>query len=300
MACFQSLSYAQRAGTEGFKNVYSPAPADTINKIQKLLSTGSEDTGKVILLLRLSNIYMWSYPDSALLYAQKGLQLSQKLDFKKGEILILHSIGEALSTKGNYTKALETQLKALQLAEKSGNRLRIAESFVWLGNVYYYSGDFQKALSYYYRAKSNKAVFEQNQELIFVLIGESHSNLNQLDSALFYIQKACDLDLEQKNHMSDPYFQLAVINVKLGRTAKALDYYHMGINVSINKTDTIGYYIGIASIFKKTGLEDSAIYYSKKAVAEALNASFPSNVIDASKLLTEIYKSRNINDSAFK
>jgi two-component system, NtrC family, sensor kinase len=298
--CFQYLVYSQNSGTESFRNVYSPAPADTIKNIQKLISTHTEDTNKVMLLLRLSNIYMWSYPDSALLYSKRGLQLSQKLNFQKGEILILHSIGEALSTKGNYTKALETQLKALQLAEESGDHLRISESFVWLGNVYYYSGDFQKALSYYYKAKLNKEMFEQNQELIFVLVGESYSNLNRLDSALFYIQKACDLDLQEKTHMSDPYFQLAAINVKLGRTAKALAYYRMGINVSINKTDTIGYYIGIASIYKKTGLEDSAIYYSKKAVGEALNASFPSNVIDASRLLAEIYKSRSIYDSAFK
>jgi len=143
-------------------------------------------------------------------------------------------------------------------------------------------------------------VFEQNQELIFLFIGETYLNLNQLDSALFYLQKAYNLDLHEKIHLSDAYFLLAAINAKIDRYNNALNYYRTGIGVSINKTDTIVYYIGMASVFKNTRIEDSAIYYSKKALAEAQNALFPSNVIDASKLLTEIYKSKNITDSAFK
>ena len=83
LSCFQYLIYA-KTPTESFKNIWSPAPADTINKIQTLISTRTEDTNKVMLLLRLSNIYMWSYPDSALLYSLQGLQLSQKLNFQKG------------------------------------------------------------------------------------------------------------------------------------------------------------------------------------------------------------------------
>ena len=53
-------------------------------------------------------------------------------------------MGEALSTKGNYSKALETQLKALQLAEKSGDHLRISSLFCGLEMSISIQGTFRK------------------------------------------------------------------------------------------------------------------------------------------------------------
>ena len=50
-----------------------------IDSVKKTLATQQADTSKVNALLNLSDAYRFSYPDSALAYAQKALSLSEKL-----------------------------------------------------------------------------------------------------------------------------------------------------------------------------------------------------------------------------
>ncbi len=56
------------------------------DSLKQELANAKEDTNKVQLLVDLSSIYGWSYPDSGILYPQQALQLAQKLNFARGEI----------------------------------------------------------------------------------------------------------------------------------------------------------------------------------------------------------------------
>ncbi len=84
------------------------------------------------------------------------------------------------------------------------------------------------------------------------------------------------------------------------KDVSALDYYHRGINHSNEKLDFLTGYIGIAGIFKKMDLSDSAVYYARQAVGVVHDGSFPSKIVEAGKILTEIYTTRQVSDSAFK
>src|SRR5215831_8986705 len=90
-------------------------------KLKRELASAKEDTNKVLLLINLSDAYLWSYPDSGILYAQEALQLAQKLNFINGECPAYWSLEEAFSSKGNYPEALNAALKELDLSEKSGD-----------------------------------------------------------------------------------------------------------------------------------------------------------------------------------
>jgi two-component system, NtrC family, sensor kinase len=68
----------------------------------------------------------------------------------------------------------------------------------------------------------------------------------------------------------------------------------------VNSSDRLSDYNGIASVYKQTGQTDSAIFYTKKVIAEGTTVSMPVPVIEASALLANIYKSINNTDSAFK
>jgi tetratricopeptide (TPR) repeat protein len=240
-----------------------------------------------------------SYPDSALPYCLNGLQLATKLNFEDGEFDILSSLGAALALKGNYSKALETEFKAQEIGEKLNDPEKTALNLHLIGAVYFYSGNYQKALYYFQKANSAK-VLSEDSKFAFGLIGEAYFHLNNLDSALFYIKTAYDFDVRSSSHWSVPYTYMAAIYDKKGDHLLALDYYREGNKVATHKVDAINGYNGMASVFKKIGMEDSAIYYSKKVIAEGLNSSIISTVLEASKLLTDIYKSKRFTDSAFK
>ena len=279
-------------------NVFAQNKA--IDSLKQALSVAKEDTNKVWLFVDLGNFYQWSYPDSAITYSQQGLQLSQKLNFTTGEIIISGIMAEALAVKGNFSKALDIRLKALQLAEKSGDQYLIYWRQLGVGTVYFYSGDQQNALNYYYKGKANKEVRPEDIETISGFIGESYFALHHLDSALLYIQKAYDLDIKKKSHWSVPYYYLAAIYLEKGQNKESLDYYREGIRVSVANKDIVDGYNGIAAAFKKSGQTDSSVYYAKKAFVGGQHASLIPGVIEASSLLTDIYSAKHNQDSAFK
>ena len=93
-----------------------------IDSLKQQLESSREDTTKVNLLITLGSEYQWSKPDTAIQYGLVALQLAQQLNFTKGETEVAALLTEAFCTRGNFSKALEIDLKALQVAKKSGDQ----------------------------------------------------------------------------------------------------------------------------------------------------------------------------------
>jgi two-component system NtrC family sensor kinase len=269
------------------------AQDNTTDSLKQLLSVAKEDTNKVQILFNLGWAYQWNKPDSAIMYGLKARELSQQLNYIDGEIEVAPVLSEALCAKGNFSQALEIDLQAKQLAEKNGKQTLFSES--WIGNIYFYSGDYTKALEYYLKYRSDSG------EKTRGVIGETYYHLGRLDSAFFYINKAYQIDKNSSiGHWSVPYYYLALINAKEGKFKDALDNYRLGLLYSRNiNQDIANGYNGIAVVFKQMGQVDSAIYYAKEAMKLAQKESLTPSVLDASALLTELYIKIN-TDSAFK
>jgi len=276
-----------------------PQNVHYIDSLKKALSQSEEDTNKVKLYANLSWEYQWSYPDSALSYSFPGLQLAKKLHFEEGEFDILTSLGMSLTLKGDYSKGLETQLKARDIAERLNDHEKVETNLWFTGGVYQYSGDYQKAL-YHFNKMSRKNILSEDSKILIGMIGQCYFYLDNLDSAMFYIKKVYEFDVQSSSHWSPVYYYMGAISDKKGISLPALDYFREGIKLSLNRADSIEGYNRLASLFQKIGMEDSAIFYAKKVIAEGLKATFPSDVLDASKLLAAIYKSKHFTDSAFK
>ncbi|MFI5153493.1 MAG: ATP-binding protein [Chitinophagales bacterium] len=271
----------------------------TIDSLKMILRKGKDDTNKVNAYANLLFNYQWSSPDSALAYSLAGLQLARKLNFVKGELRIMQSTGEALAIKGNFSRALATQFEALRLAENLGNHGEVLIAYTWIGAVYLYSEDYSNALIYFTKAKSVNYSFLQDPKFMLGFIGETYFYLNELDSAYRYIKKSYGLDVQSKtDHWSIPYYYLGKIYEERGDYDRAFEFYRINIQVSTETLEFLEAYNGIASTFKKNGQIDSALIYAKKVIENG--SAFPSTIIEAGKLLTAIYKSKGLTDSAFK
>ena len=175
------------------------------------------------------------------------------------KIEVAFVLSEVLCTKGNFSQALEIDFNALQLAEKTGKQNLFEE--YWIGGVYFYSGDYTKALKYYLTYKSD------SDKLTRGFIGETYYHLGRLDSASFYIRKAYEINKKDSWHWSVPYYYMALIEAKEGKFIEALNNYRLGL-LSLrngNLAMAIGYN-GIAAVFTRMGQVDSAVYYAKKAM----------------------------------
>jgi len=285
LALIPFLLYAQLSNTDSLK--------------QELI-VAKEDTNKVNLYGDLTRNYMWEYPDSSLNYGIPGLQLARDLDFLEGESKICRYLIEAYSGKGNYPQALQIALKALQLAEKSGNSRQLSRATLGVGNVYFYSDEYSKALDYYRKLHLISLSINPKGTGAAGLMGETLFNLGQLDSALYYLQMSYEADIKgEPPHWPPHFFYLGKAYETMGQHNLALRYYREGIAVSNVKRDFIEGYIGIADVFKKIN-SDSATYYAKQAFVLSRETSTMAKLSIASELLAKLFVSVNKPDSAFK
>lgn len=268
------------------------------DSMKNLLNNAMNDSDRIKLLVSIAEPNQWNIPDTAIKYAMQAWRLALK---SKDAARLAQDpssvLSEALSAKGNYSKALEIALHALQLADKGsgwGNYFQI-------GNVYFYSENYAKALEYYLKVLKGSPKTKENRVVLGVT-GETYFHLGNLDSSYYFINKAYQIDKNMKRHWSVPYFYLGLIHSERKEFQEALASYRLGLLYAKENTlylDIVNGSNWIAAAFRQLNETDSAIYYSKQAIeigkAHALNPG----VMKASALLTELYLKIN-TDSAFR
>jgi two-component system, NtrC family, sensor kinase len=283
-----------------FSFLLSPVIAQqNTDSLKQELQMAGEDTTKLHLMVSLAVFYMWTEPDSSIKYGLLGLPLAKKLLRESTELNLYGILGESLSGKGNFSLALEYQMKGLKLAEKTGTKGEMAWAWAGMGNVYFYAHDYENALSYYLRTKNFQDIYSDNERLFAGFIGESYYHLDEIDSAFIFIQRSYELVLKGRKWVV-PYYYMAKIFGKKRQYIKSIEFYRTGISLADGTLDKINGYNGMAEIFRDMNQNDSTIYYAGKALTLAQNMSFGDKVIESSAILKDVYKKSLRTDSAFK
>lgn len=110
-------------------------------------------------------------------------------------------MGASLIGKGNYYDALQRQLDALHLSEekKLNNYVGLSNSLI--GATHAVMGDNHNLLKYYKKSTWNSDILitEFNkidqEEVKNGVIGAAYFYMNQIDSALIYLQNAYNIDM---------------------------------------------------------------------------------------------------------
>ncbi|MFM1932600.1 MAG: hypothetical protein RL226_1903 [Bacteroidota bacterium] len=127
--------------------------AQATDSLLVALQNHPEDTNKVWLYREVAFELMTTDPDSALFFAQRALQLSEKLDFRDGIIRSLLLNGYCYEYKNNVLNAVEFHNRALALAEATGDADMVCSILNIIGFAYYYQGDKANALMYFSRVE---------------------------------------------------------------------------------------------------------------------------------------------------
>ena len=74
-----------------------------IDSLLQLLKNEKNDTSYINILQKLATFYRWdSKLDSAILMAQKGMELSQSINYKKGQYNLMLEIGRISWVLGDF------------------------------------------------------------------------------------------------------------------------------------------------------------------------------------------------------
>ena len=131
------------------------------DSLKHQLTIARHDTIRVLILAELAEAYRYRIPDSALLYGQRSLSLARQIKFSKGEVNALLSISVVMRELGNFPKALETGLKALQIAQDNNYTFKEELSLLRIANVHVASNNFRIALTYYRQAEKLLETFPE-------------------------------------------------------------------------------------------------------------------------------------------
>lgn len=273
----------------------------------ELLNTEKADTAKVKLLWQLAGIINAYDPGEALLYSQKALNLATAIKYTEGQSKSLGAMAITYNTIGNYTKALDLNLRKLKLEEKGNNPRNLAMALLNIGIVYRYQEEYAEALKYYYRSDSviNEHHIEDAKYYIYMNLGDVYDKMNNNDSAFSYFNRSLILsnNLKNNDYIGNSMTGLGHTYFKQGNSAFALLHYRAAIEylTAADNDDVLcEALLGLATLYQQQlQKNDSAIYYASLSLKIAKKDGFLTKQLEAADFLANHFKKANNIDSAY-
>jgi two-component system NtrC family sensor kinase len=279
----------------------------SVDSLKHQLIIAKNDTCSVLILSNLCRTYGYYNFDSIAVYAKRGLALAQKSRYARGEIGILYAWQSALENHGDIPESLELNFKALQIAEENHYIFETAIGLSNIGSDYWDLQDYPRAISFYKKSilinkrPPNTREAKDMQISTELSIGDSYSEINRLDSALFYMQKTYKETLNDHWHRTVLLY-LGDVLFKMGDHQTAFAYLHQSVvlneknNDDYNSADACK---TVARFFKETSQPDSAIFYAKKGLAHAQAIEFRMDILINSKILADEYEHKDVKQAYY-
>src|SRR5215831_9259743 len=108
---------------------FADAQDSKYDSLKNLLASAGDDSTKLLHLLKLSNKYLWSYPDSSLAYIKQAILLAKQMHSDDGLTNAYLTYGWFYIIIGDYPQALRFIQESFKLAEKSENLVAVANAY---------------------------------------------------------------------------------------------------------------------------------------------------------------------------
>jgi tetratricopeptide (TPR) repeat protein len=285
------------------------AQVSKIDSLSKLLLAEKADSNRVTQLWRLAEQYQTFKPDTALQLAHQALLLAQRIKFTEGESRSLALLATSQYRLGNYPKALNNYMLKLKIEEKRNSPRNYASALSNIGLMYILLEEYPNALRYLYRADStveaaDRKTKEELKYNITINIGEAYYRMHQPDSAGLHFKKALALANQTGDQFALGASMLGEANVLAlkGNNEEALQYYHPAfiyLNDGLNDEMLCEVTLGMAKVYEKLNLKDSAVFFGNLSFTMAKKDKFLSRQLDAANFLSDHFKKLKLYNSAF-
>lgn len=268
---------------------------DSLNIV---LSKATDDTGRVLVLADLAYYHRYQNLDTAMLFAQRALALSQKIEFARGESLAYQMIGITHRMNLNMPSAFENLYKGLKIAEENNLRYEEAMSLMRISQAFSSIEQHTSALKFCLKALNTLSPKEVTRAHLFswLSLGSTYERLNKIDSAKYYKKKVYDNVKVIPDFLGSIFVQLANDSYKKGEKSLALGYFYQAIEFAEknnNLWENARVSADIADLYHKEGNKDSAIYYATRGMENGMEVNATSAVVRCGNLLADIYEPSN-------
>ncbi|MCU7551605.1 tetratricopeptide repeat protein [Chitinophagaceae bacterium LB-8] len=280
----------------------APAQNKLIDSVKQELLKAREDTHKVKLLIAQAQNYLWSYADTAVMYAQPAMRLAQRLNYQWGIAHAQRNMALALNTLGYYPQALNYAFKALASFEQLKDEGWTTDALHNIGMIYGSQGDYTNGLKYLYKALAYGQVHAPEViqgGWLWGSLGWVYEKVGKPDSAVKYLQ----MSYKKQPRWTSAIIPLGNAYAQKGSYDRAMEYYRKAMPIAERnyaQADLLDVYNGMANVYNRLGKTDSAVYYARKAVQLDWARVYPTGLLQASTALAKLYQAENKTDSALK
>lgn len=166
---------------------------EVIDSIFKIIPKLKSNKDLIIAYTDLSNEYSKLDTEKGILFGNKGLQLSNKINWNEGKAKSLLCVGNNYFSMAEYEIALQNYSKALSLSE---SKKTIGQIYKSLCGVYYSKADNTKAIRYGFASLkiSESLKDEIGISKSSVAIGNIYLSIEQFTKAIFYFNKSLKIN----------------------------------------------------------------------------------------------------------
>jgi signal transduction histidine kinase len=171
------------------------------DSLMSLLKTAREDTGRVLLLIKIGNDYERNQPDSAVYFYKTAGDLSRKIHYDVGVLKYIANYTAVLNMQDKLDESLTLNKQAIELAQKIHNANYLGVAYGNTAAVYELMHMHKLCIEYYLKCI---AAFEQlhNEERLAVAYGNLasiYSDIDQNEKAIWYGFKAISISRNTKD-----------------------------------------------------------------------------------------------------
>ena len=264
-----------------------------------------DDSLAVKQLIAKSRTFYFNNPDSCLFYVQQALTLSRKIKFIPGETQSLNVAGEAYRFDGNFPSSLDMQFQALSLYRKLNDRRGEMSTLGFIGFTYVELMEYRQGLTYLLEGKklSDQNFLPGTSNFLLSNIGHAYEKLSIPDSALYYQRAAYYIPgVETVPPLRALILRrLGVVYTQTGQYDSALIYYHMSLDHSKGPDASANLshlYNSLADLHYRLKNYDSSFLFVKKAFSAENTFLQKQSILDASMMLSKLFREKGLADSA--
>ncbi len=238
---------------------------DKIDSLLNVAKSNAHDTVIIKAYQELGNAYIRSIPDTAYVYFQKAVILSESIINKDDDeavvkaakfqySLAIYKLATIYYHKGELNKALELNNKSIEISREIDDKQGIASSYNFTAVIFYVQGEIDNALEYYNKSLEMKEEIGDKLGMANTLIniGLVHRNHGNINRALENFNKSYRIneELGDKRGMAVSLNSIGSIYHNQKEYLKALEFYKKGLVIN----EEIDHKHAIALLLSNIGL----------------------------------------------
>lgn len=279
-------------------NLYTAAQtySSKIDSLENVLQTTPEDTNRVNTLIKLCEVLTYSDTKRVQEVANETVELSQKIDFKKGEGKGYVYLGYYYHRLGNEPRAIEFLLKALTIFETIPDNRQIAVCNNNVGVIYLSQDDTKAALLHFNKALSSWTNQGYKSGIARALgnIADVYETEKNDSLALQYYQRslAINEEISDKSAVSNIYNAMGEIYFRNQNYDESFRYQQQALQLAI-ETGSInlqsGIYTALSDLYLIQNNPSQALVHAERALEIGKKLNSKRNIADSYHQLSKVY-----------